>query len=549
MPLKSLRATNFGPFVGDTINFESDVTVITGANDTGKSSLLRLLKLICTKTDTIEMTELDVNSDRATDLGAKWTEDPHVTATAIFDFPSHNNWQAEVNYLLAPGLFRNSTLKMQNYSGPLHGRRESLPNAVLVDLGNGPQIREQIPLASPNADELKLMTIAFGPGFKPTVLKDMSQLRYNRTIAEAESRLNSRLNQFLPPTLNFNFRLKSYIETRETIFVSMEDQHGGFTELSRRGKGIQVAITLLGHLASENYQAQETLLLIDEPETHLHADAQHALRGALEKLAATTRFQIVYATHSPCMVNTMRPKGIRLLTRTTRGDRAITVVDNTPFGAGFGSVRSSLGISPADSLLYAPITIMVEGKTEVLCLPILLKRLSEELKTGFEDVSSLLAQTVLIDAEGCGNIAYLCRLAKSHGAKVLVYVDGDQLKRWEQQLQKEAPLLLSKEGGEFEQIITPERYFEALSRHYKDEGITVALSDYQAWEAKANLPDGFAFTKRVARWFTDELKEREPRKAEVMRDAVEQTPLNEIDLDGLKRLLAAMSVSLDKSKS
>ena len=35
MPVKSLRATNFGPFVGDEITFEPDVTVLTGANDTG----------------------------------------------------------------------------------------------------------------------------------------------------------------------------------------------------------------------------------------------------------------------------------------------------------------------------------------------------------------------------------------------------------------------------------------------------------------------------------------------------------------------------------
>jgi len=52
------------------------------------TSMLRLLKLICTKTDSNSVTELDINSDRATDLGAKWAEDPAVTATAVIEAAS-----------------------------------------------------------------------------------------------------------------------------------------------------------------------------------------------------------------------------------------------------------------------------------------------------------------------------------------------------------------------------------------------------------------------------------------------------------------------------
>ncbi len=559
MPLKSLRATNFGPFVGDELVLEPDVTVITGANDTGKSSMLRLLNLICTKTDRIAVTESDINSDRATDLSAKWTEDSKVTASVVLETPSFNSDRTEIQYFLAPDLFQNTKARMFNKAGQLinesglRGRQAGLPMGILIDMGTAPQIREKIPLASATIEEKNLMAIAFGPELKPEVLMGLSELRYNRTIADAESRLNARLDQFLPPTLRFYFRLKSHTEKRDTIFMAIEDNYGGFTELGRRGKGIQALINLLGRLAVENYQSQETLLLLDEPETHLHADAQHSLRGALEKLAETSKFQIVYATHSACMVNTMQPRSLRLFTRATRGERAVTAINNEPFDKGFASVRSSLGISPADSLLFAPITIVVEGKTEVLSIPILLKRLSDEFKTEFADVPSLISQTILIDAEGSGNIGYICKLAKGHGASVIAFADGDRSKRWQQQLEKEAPgtpLILSKVNGEFEQIVARPKYFEALAATYESEGIPIGLAEFEKWESEANLPARMAFTKRVGRWFTDKLNQQEePDKAAVMRNTVENTPLEEIDLDGPRKLIAAMREAIAKAKA
>src|SRR5262245_59945291 len=48
MKLKSLTPINYGPFsTQETITFEPSVTVLTGANDTGKTSVLDLIRHIC----------------------------------------------------------------------------------------------------------------------------------------------------------------------------------------------------------------------------------------------------------------------------------------------------------------------------------------------------------------------------------------------------------------------------------------------------------------------------------------------------------------------
>jgi hypothetical protein len=250
------------------------------------------------------------------------------------------------------------------------------------------------------------------------------------------------------------------------------------------------------------------------------------------------------------MVNTMRPHSLRLITRTTKNERAYSVVENSPFsGGGFLTVRSSLGISPADSLLFAPITIVVEGKTEIICLPILFKRLTDEPSGEFKILSTLLAQTILIDGEGCGNIGNLCRVAKGNGAAVIAFADDDQSRRWRQQLEKESeatPLILSKLGGEFEEVVSIERYFEAVTQHYRDigESGTLNVEDYTRWiESKPEVKKR-AFTKRVFAWLETFTDLETPVKAQVMRHAIENTPLSEIDLNGIRNLMTAMKQAL-----
>lgn len=69
-------------------------------------------------------------------------------------------------------------------------------------------------------------------------------------------------------------------------------------------------------------------------------------------------------------------------------------------------------------------TVIVEGATEVLCLPYLLMKLKEAEQAGFGDLESLLSHTHFLDGEG-GSYEYMCRLAKSQNAIPVLFIDGD----------------------------------------------------------------------------------------------------------------------------
>ena len=78
------------------------------------------------------------------------------------------------------------------------------------------------------------------------------------------------------------------------------------------------------------------------------------LRGVLEELGKDPLIQVIYVTHSPSTINTMRPGSIRVLSRHQVDGVATTWIENASFEDNYIRVRSSLGLNPSDSLLYAP---------------------------------------------------------------------------------------------------------------------------------------------------------------------------------------------------
>jgi predicted ATP-dependent endonuclease of OLD family len=81
MILKSLLINNYGPFAFPTkILFDENVTVLTGQNDTGKSSVLRLLRMIA---DGTSLQEDDVNVNHIYEANSPWDDDDNIHCQLI----------------------------------------------------------------------------------------------------------------------------------------------------------------------------------------------------------------------------------------------------------------------------------------------------------------------------------------------------------------------------------------------------------------------------------------------------------------------------------
>jgi len=223
------------------------------------------------------------------------------------------------------------------------------------------EIRSTISLSTLNQAESQLLKLAFGPGFNFAQLNAISELIYKRQITRASEKLNGWLQKVFRSHSGLAFDLIPDTAQRDKLSISLRDAHGGLTPLGSRGAGVRRVMTLLTALMANDYNDDYHVILVDEPEASLHADSQHLVRSLLESLGAQPRVQVIYATHSPSMVNVLRPHNVRLLERKRVEATATSIVANRPFEGGFQPVRASLGITPADSLLYAPVAIVVEG--------------------------------------------------------------------------------------------------------------------------------------------------------------------------------------------
>lgn len=549
MILKRLLIENFRPFNNTvTLNVDSAVTVLTGQNDVGKSSILHLIEVMYTGKQIIED---DVNIARHFDANIPWDQDPHVRCTAIFELRSgyqsyfhkdkiglNPGTEILVNFSLA--LHKTKVEDIQQGSKSLgisvNDKLQKLPKLLYVssDTRIGPTVHSN----TNSGLEQKFLELAFGENPAPKLLK-LSRPVLDSQIRAATAKINTHLNTFLPHSLGLEFAIALEAVEEESISfnIGFRDKHGGDTPIHYRGSGIQKIVSLMIELMNINVQQEQILILLDEPENSLHADAQHMFRAFLEGLAQHETIQVIYATHSPSMINSYHTRGLRLLERIQESGRATTRINNRPFDDNFVSVRTNLGITPADSLLYAPITLICEGPTEITVLPFLLKRLHDADIIGFENVPHLFSLTHIINGNG-DSFDKWCRMAVSQGSKCVIFVDGDKIRRVGH-LQKNGkldgiPVIHLKDNTEFEDIVDKDTYFKALAEVVDQD---ISREKYTEWETTANLHEKLMFSKRIDLWLRCDFPDADYHKPTVMEKAIELAEPSEIETTEILQLV------------
>jgi len=481
MILSEIRPTYFGPFAKDAVlGVEKDVTVLTGANDTGKTLLLRCLQCACTGR---AADETHVNVLHMDALKGDWKQTAEVGCEMDFDLcatskphlPTNINPQiinkVRIHVSLAPEKRAAQITQIHRDKKVTNTTQKitRLPNIIWVN--HDENVRHPMPLDSANPLETKLLDVAFGGNFSWASLSAQSKTARNSARVRAERRLNDHLRRLFPEGLGLTVSL-DYPDPELKQLGLYFNKGFRCTQHDLQGGGVRRLMTMLAALFSQEQAMQEghTIILADEPETGLHADAQHCVRRLLEELAKNPRVQVIYATHSPSMINRLRPRSLRLFS-TTYGERRTpqVAIDNKPYTDNFFPVRTSLGVSAADSLLYSCVTVVVEGVTEVLCLHTLYEKLAQGNVAGFEEVDDVLSDVAFVAGNG-DSVPYMVRLAASHGTAVVVVLDGDKRDgpvhhKLQAEGHVQAIVFLETSDGrklELEQLVPEEHYLAVL---------------------------------------------------------------------------------------
>lgn len=95
----------------------------------------------------------------------------------------------------------------------------------------------------------------------------------------------------------------------EFITAEYADTSGNRHDLYSAGSGFIQVVQLLAFVLSRD----PGVVLLDEPDAHLHSNLQQAVVDLLEEIAASEKFQVVLATHSKEIINYVDPSRLVLI--------------------------------------------------------------------------------------------------------------------------------------------------------------------------------------------------------------------------------------------
>lgn len=158
----------------------------------------------------------------------------------------------------------------------------------------------------------------------------------------------------------------------------------------------------------------------DEPDTHLHYEAQYELLTSMQVMAES-RMQILLCTHSIPIIDRLPTQMVRHMvpnreSRCTHIEYVENLEDTENVSDFLSSVGHGLGF-PNSLLFYERCFLLVEGATEEKALPILYQKAHG---------SSMLGDGIrLFAAESDGAVLQLMRLLHHQGRSVVALLDSD----------------------------------------------------------------------------------------------------------------------------
>jgi len=154
----------------------------------------------------------------------------------------------------------------------------------------------------------------------------------------------------------FGYELLPPDGTGAHIVAEYQQETGGPRfDVASAGSGFQQVVMLLALLNTR----PGSVLLLDEPDAHLHVFLQDAIFGELRQAAVRTGAQLIVATHSEVIINAVDAREVCVLL-----DRPVMLADDAERVALIASLRV-LSNDDIMRALQAPGILYLEGHTDV----------------------------------------------------------------------------------------------------------------------------------------------------------------------------------------
>lgn len=239
-------------------------------------------------------------------------------------------------------------------------------------------------------------------------IKDIAALQ--EPILEALSQtIAHTMQSFLPQIKNVNISVTAggrNLALRSSAEILVDD--GVETLLEYKGDGVQslAALAIMRHASQIGNVNRDTIIALEEPESHLHPRAIRELREVLFELSRS--HQVVLTTHNPLFAS-RDDIASNVIVRNSRAFSATSIKE----------VREVLGVRLEDNLTSAELVLLVEGDEDRIALSAFLR---ESPATGKLFKQGRIAIDVL---GGAGNLTHRARLHTENLCKLLALLDND----------------------------------------------------------------------------------------------------------------------------
>ncbi|WP_022952137.1 AAA family ATPase [Leucothrix mucor] len=175
----------------------------------------------------------------------------------------------------------------------------------------------------------------------------------------------------------------------DEVRVTVKHSDAGYIRFDQLSEGEQQLLTVLGLLHFT--KGEESLFLLDEPDTHLNPAWTYEYLNLLESQVVDSTSQLFIASHNPLMIGGLKKEQVRLLNRKTTETGSVVsadIPDEDPIGMGVDGLLQS-EIFGLQSVLSPSVVEALTRRYQLLGLSGKTPEMSEEFERLTRELESL----------------------------------------------------------------------------------------------------------------------------------------------------------------
>ena len=228
---------------------------------------------------------------------------------------------------------------------------------------------------------------------KPEEILNATEQEYEKYIALLEASSNKITKEIFKywstnSNLDIEFKIQNITnpqgQPEKVLDIRVKNQRHKITlPLDRRSKGFNWFFSFIIWFSKiQADKSSDYILLLDEPGLNLHASAQADLLRFFDDLAK--KYQIIYTTHSPFMVETEHLDRVRTCFETEGGTTISDSIQEKDPNTLF-PLQAALGYDIAQNLFISKNNLLVEGPADLIYFTVISSILEAEKRTSLKD--------------------------------------------------------------------------------------------------------------------------------------------------------------------